>query len=196
MEDFNLNSESLPQENVVDVGSGDGGEPVETVAPKAEVSPDSLSLKDLNTYLGKNFKSKDEALASVKETYNFVGKRKEDIAREVQSTQASDKLAQELQEIKIDRFFDKNPDLAPFREAYQKVGGNPEAFFNAPEFKPIFEAAKGYAESQKLKSVLESNPRIVASQDKLSKASEQLKAGRLDEAESMVARAVLDSLQR
>lgn len=198
--DNNLPLESFAGENAHnDVVSSDGQQVVSTVAPPAEVNHNSLSLGELNAVLGRSYKTREEALASVKETYNFVGKRREDIAREVQATtqnaQATSQLAQQIKQMETERFFDKNPDLAPFRAAYEKIGGTPQEFFNSPEFKPIFDGARGYAETQKLKSVLESNPRIAASQDKLSKAVEARNAGRPDDAALHAARAVLESLQ-
>ena len=43
---------------------------------------------------------------------------------------------------------------------------------NREEFKTIFEKVSGYDKSIKLKTVLESNPRITSSRDNLTKASE------------------------
>ena len=162
---------------------------------------DTLSLSELNQFLGKDFKTKDSALKAVKDTFSYVGKKKEDIEREVlakvSNDTKTDSLSKELEQMRIERFFDKNPDLAPFQAAYEKVGGSPSEFFNSEVFKPIFEAAKGYNESQKLKTVLESNPRLASTRDAFSKAKElQAQGANKDEVEQLIVRGVLDSMSK
>lgn len=153
-------------------------------------SPESLTLEELNSILGKNFKDKATALKSVKDTYSYVGKRKEDIVKEVSGN--TEGISKELKEIKENMFFEKNPNFAPYRSAFNKVGGNPEEFFNSPEFKPIFEKANGFDENQKLKSVLVSNPRLAQTKDALTKARESTNQ---EEREALVAQAVLASIE-
>lgn len=172
----------------------DASEAVETVT-EAPAQSDALTLAELNSALGKNFTSKDAAIKAYKDTFSFVGKRTEDLKNELkaelQNDSKTEALAKELAEMRKERFFDKNPDLAPYRDAYEKVGGSPEEFFNSPAIKPIIEKAKGYDESQKLRTVLESNPRIASGKDTLSKARELSQQGRAADAEALVGEAIL-----
>lgn len=169
---------------------------VESVTP-SETGVEAMSLAELNKHLNKNFPTKEAALKSISDTFSYVGKKREDIEKEVlakaQNNEQVGVLAKQLERMEKDRFFDKNPDLAPFREAYEKVGGSPDEFFNSSAFKPIIEKARGYDESQKLRTVLESNPRIASSKDNLSKARElQRTQGHSEAVEKLAVDAVLD----
>lgn len=149
----------------------------------------NLILDELNSLLGKNFKDKATALKSVKDTYSYVGKRKEDITKELSS--GTENVTKELKEIKSNMFFDKNPDYVQYRSLMEKMGDNPVDVANMPEFKGIFEKAVGYDKNQNLKSVLVSNPRLAMSKDNLTKARE---ATSVDERERLATQAVLDSI--
>lgn len=182
-------------ETITPDGQADGSQ-LNPPAPEAAVSnesPENLSLSELNTLLGKDFKDKATALKSVKDTYSYVGKRKEDIAKEVGG--GNEMLASELKQIKENMFFDKNPDYAPYRSLMTKMGSNPEEVAGSPEFKNIFEKAVGFDASQKLKSVLVSNPRLASSKDNLTKAREAQQSGNSELADNLVARAVLETLE-
>lgn len=139
---------------------------------------EALSLAEINKHLGKNFPTKESALKALSDTFSYVGKKKEDIEKEVRSAvQADDrisKLAQELEAERKERFFDRNPQYADpaVRKIIETIGGNPSDVVNREEFKTIFEKVSGYDKSTKLKTVLESNPRITSSRDNLTKASE------------------------
>lgn len=192
MEDGNITSDAL---------SGDAqltaSDAIEAVASVDQSSDSQMTLAEINQALGKQFKDKDSALKAFKDTFSYVGKKKEDIEKEVLAKVSENNqvevLANELKEMRVERFFDRNPDLAPYRSAYEKVGGNPEEFFNSDAIKPIIEKAKGYDESQKLRTVLESNPRIASSKDSLSKARElQRSEGHSDKVEDLAVKAVLD----
>lgn len=155
-----------------------------------ESNQETLTLSEMNELLGKNFKDKATALKSVKDTYSYVGKRKEDIAKEVGGNTAE--IATELKTIKDNMFFDKNPDYTPYRKAMERMGTNPVEVANSPEFKEIFDKAKGFDDSQKLKSVLVSNPRLAQTKDTLTKARE---SNSQEERETLVAQAVLASIE-
>jgi len=184
--------ESLPDVSQLNT-AGDNSAVQQTPSSQSE-SIETLSLKELNEYLGKDFKDKGTAMKSLKDTFSYVGMKKEDIAKEIQSKQQTEGLSKEIKQIKENMFYDKNPDLAPYRTLIQKLGDNPEDVLNMPEFKGIYEQAKGFNESQKLKTVLQSNPRIASQRDSLSKASEAFKSGNRAEGESQIAKAVLATL--
>lgn len=182
-------------ETITPDGQADGSQ-LNPAAPEAAVSnesTDSLSLAELKTIFGKDFKDKASALKSIEDTYSYVGKRKEDIAREVGGS--NEILASELKQIKENMFFDKNPDYAPYRGLMSKMGGNPEEVANSPEFKNIFEKAVGFDANQNLKSVLVSNQRLASSKDNLTKAREAQQSGNSELADNLVARAVLETLE-
>jgi hypothetical protein len=142
---------------------------------------EALSLAEINASLGKQFPNKEAALKSIKDTISYVGKKKEDIEKEVLATvRTDDKISQLQKEIETERkerFFDRNPQYADpsIRKLIDSLGGNPSDVVNREEFKTIFEKVSGYDKSAKLKTVLESNPRMVSSRDNLTKARESLK---------------------
>lgn len=175
---------SAPVEAAVDNAPQSGSQPTS--------QPEALSLQELNTFLGKDFKDKATALKAVKDTFSYVGKKIEDVAREISPD--TKRLESELKQIKENMFYKDNPQLAEHRALLSKLNENPEVAVQMPEFKTIFEKAKGYDESQQLRTVLESNPRIQSSRDNLSQAREAMKAGNKELAETHAARAVLDLL--
>ncbi len=148
--------------------------------------------------MGKNFTSKDAALKAFKDTFSFVGKRQEDIKREVMAEVSTgnqtNELAKQLEQIRKDMFYKDNPQIAPYRAVIEKIGGNPSDVVNAPEFKEILSKAQGYDESQKLRTVLESNPRIVSSKTKLDQARDMVKqTGVTDQVSQLATDAVLEA---
>lgn len=183
MPEEDITLEALADESQLNSPAAEG-----TVSDESQ--PKALSLEEINTALGKNFKDLPTALKSVKDTYAYVGKRKEDIIKEVGGN--TSEIATELKTIKDNMFFDKNPEYAPYRKAMERMGSNPVEVANSEEFKTIFEKAKGFDDSQKLKSVLVSNPRLAQTKDALTKARE---ATTTDERDSLVAQAVLASLE-
>lgn len=168
MEEDNINSEG--QSDATHVIAPD---PKETVS---NVSGDAMTLAEINAVLGKNFTTKEAALKSWKDTNSYVGMKIEDIEKRVMSkVQEADKtavLAKELEEIRKERFYDKNPQYASLRSVIEKTGRNPVEVVNEEWFKEISTKVSGYDENQKLKTVLESNPRLSSSRDSLTKARE------------------------
>lgn len=185
-----------PEETITPEGQADESQ-LNSPAPEAAVSnesnPENLTLSEINALLGKDFKDKATALKSVKDTYSYVGKKKEDIAKEMAGS--NENVTKELSEIKANMFFKDNPDLAPYRAAISKMGSNPEEVVNTPEFKLIFDKAIGNDKDQKLKSVLVSNPRLASSKDNLTKAREAANSGNTEERDRLAVRAVLDTLE-
>ena len=162
------------------------------------VAGDGMTLSEINATLGKNFPTKEAALKSFKDTFSYVGKKKEDIEREVTSrlqvNNETNKLAQEIEEMRKERFYDKNPQYSSLRSVIEKAGGNPAEVVNQDWFKEISTKVSGYEETQKLKTVLESNPRLTSSRDSLTKARELSQSGgRKDEIEMNVLNAVKDA---
>lgn len=188
MEEENITTETLPDENVVadELVSADGEEAVSDVAQ-------SISLKELKEILGKDFKDKASALKSVKDTYRFVGKK-------VEAPKAIDEsrfISREQYE--QDMFYSKNPgldkpEMRTIIDSLAKAKGiSNRDVVETPEFKSVYEKVKGYDESQGLKTVLATNPRLVASKDKLTQAGEAANLGRKDAAENLATQAVMEA---
>lgn len=186
----------MNEENITPEGQADGSQ-LNSPAPegtvegvinqvKASMQPnaekptavENMTLSELNEALGKSFKDKTSAIKSLKDTFSYVGKKVADIKKEVvsdvKSNEATDKLAKELEEMRKERFYDKNPQYADpsVRKLIERIGGSPSDVVNSEEFKTIFSKVSGYDESQKLRTVLESNPRLASSKDSLTKARE------------------------
>ena len=165
--------EIINPEGQLDVSQLNTPNPEGTVS---NVVAEGLTLSELNATLGKNFPTKEAALKSFKDTYSYVGKKVDDIKREVMSDVKNDErlnqLANELAEERKERFYDRNPNYASLRSVIEKMGTSPAEVVNSAEFKEIYEKISGYDESQKLRTVLESNPRLSSSRDSLAKARE------------------------
>lgn len=197
----------MPEENI----SADGQPEVSHVntpdpeVPVGSVSADGLSLSEINQFLGKNFPTKEAALKSWRDTNSYVGKKTDDIKRDVmaelKANEKTDILARELEDMRKEQFYDRNPKYAnpSIRKFIESTGKKPSEVVETPEFKEIFEKVSGYDESQKLKSVLETNPRLASSRDALTKAREIQQANpdpqgaARDEIENLAARAVIDA---
>ena len=159
--------------------NGAGATPtVAPVSPQGTVASDALTLSELNEHLGKTFPNKDAALKAFKDTFSYVGKKKEDIEKEVragiQNDSRIDTLAKELAIERNERFYDRNPQYADpsIRKIIESTGKSPQEVVNSEEFKSVFTKVAEYDKSQKLRTVLESNPRLASSKDALTKALE------------------------
>ncbi len=179
MDNDDITPSAVPGESHVNPAGADGT--VAAVSKEGTPSTkevEAMTLSELNTALGKNFSNRDSALKSIKDTFAYVGKKKEDVRKEVlaevKTDEKTDKLAKELEEMRKERFYDKNPQYADpsVRKIIERIGGNPAEVVGSEEFKTVFTKVSGYDESQKLKTVLESNPRLASSKDSLTKARE------------------------
>lgn len=152
-------NENLSQETLADashVVAADGGRTVESPA---------LTLDELNKTLGANFKDPSTALQALKDTKDFVGKRKEDIANEVRASvvqqNASDSsLKSDVQALKDQLFYSQNPQYKDMQPIIQKLGTNPADVVNSEEFKPFYEKVAQADAVVQTKSVVSSNNRL------------------------------------
>jgi hypothetical protein len=105
-------------------------------------------------------------------------------------------VREEVAKLRKENFYSKNPDLntPEYRDIIERLGGNPEEVINMPTFKAIYEKAKGFDESQKLRTVLESNPRTVATKDRLSKARTAVQQGNYAQAKELAIDAVVSQM--
>ena len=169
----------------------------ETVSAVSSNTADALSLNELNTVLGKTYKDKESALKSLKDTFSYVGKKTEDITPKIDPNQFISR-----EQYETDMFYSRNaeystPEVREVIDAMAKAKGiSPKDVVSTDTFKAVFSKVKGYDESQSLRSVLETNPRLASTRDSFTKAAEMLQqGGNKDVAENLVARAVLESLK-
>jgi hypothetical protein len=112
------------------------------------VSAEGMTLAELNSHLGKNFPNRDSAMKAIKDTFSYVGKKTDDIKREVLSTVKNDEridlLAKELAVERKERFYDKNPQYASLRSVIEKAGDNPAEVVTQEWFKEISKKVSGY----------------------------------------------------
>lgn len=168
----------------------------ETVSAVPSNTAEALTLDELNSYLGKTYKDKASALKSLKGTFSYVGKKTEDITPKVDPNQFISR-----DQYETDMFYTRNaeyatPEVRKIIDAMAKADGvKPQEVVASDTFKAVYSKVKGYDESQNLKSVLETNPRLASTRDAFSQAAEAYKAGKKDDAEKLVTRAVLDSLK-
>lgn len=138
------------------------------------VESPSLSLAELNSILGADFKDTSTALKALKDTKDFVGKRKEDIAAEVKASlqqTASDVASKsDVQELKNQLFYAQNPQYKGYESLIKKLGNNPADVTNSEEFKTVFEKATIADEVVNNKSVVSTNSRLSQSQSVVSDA--------------------------
>ena len=159
-----------------------------------------MSLKEINEVLGKNFTDKETALKSIKDTYSYTGKRKEDIINEYKKTEGNNELASKVSSLenmlRDANFYAENPQYKPYKDVISKFGGNPEEVIKDSVFQSTFKKASAYDETEKSKSVLHSNPRLGRITDKITEAKEAIKAGDSAKAEDAAVLAVLNAFEK
>lgn len=176
-EENNITDASLTPE-------GDGG-----AAVGADVS--QLTLEEINAQLGKQFDSKEAALKAIKDTFSYVGKKKEDIAKEFEA-QPSDKFVSREEFLKA-TFYAENPEFKPYQAIISKLGSDPREVIKDETFKQIYEKAKGFEQIETSKSVLHSNPRLSKVTDNLQEAREAAKNGDYNTAQNKAVEGVIDA---
>lgn len=168
----------------------------ETVSAVSSNTADALSLNELNSFLGKNFTSKESALKSLKDTQSYVGKKTEDITKKIDPNQFISR-----EQYETDMFYSRNaefstPEVREVIDAMAKAKGlSPKDVVASDTFKAVFSKVKGYDESQSLRSVLETNPRLASTRDSFTKGAEHLQSGNRDAGEALITKAVLDSMK-
>lgn len=156
--------------------AGAASSPAEAVG-NVETTVADLSLKELNSYLGKNYPDKATALKSLKDTFSYVGQKVEAVEAKVKAAQPdTSEFTRQIQEMKQQLFYSENPQYKSpeIKAIISKMGENPADVVETPEFKAIFDKVNGYDKIQKTKTVLESNPRIGQVRNKMTEAKTAL----------------------
>jgi hypothetical protein len=186
MNEENITSETQPGGKTV---AGESTDVKETVSDKTAL--ESLTLNEINDFLGKQYKDKGTALKSIKDTFSYVGKKIEASAP-VQSDNSE--VAKQLREMKTELFYSKHPEYESYKGVISKMGENPASVVEMPEFKDIFGKATGFDKIQKTKTVLESNPRIGQIRNKQKEANEALNNREYVRANSIAVESVIEGL--
>lgn len=168
----------MTQNNITDdtltgapqLSAADGGAAVDS----------TLTLAELNTVLGKDFKDVPTAIKAVKDTFGYVGKKREDIENELRSKigsqpveptqQVDNALASKLQSLEEQLFYSTNPQYKGMESIIKKMGTNPAEVVNSEEFKSLFEKVQVADQVEKTRSVAPSNSRLAAAQSLSQKA--------------------------
>lgn len=165
---------------------------------EAAVSPDTLTLADLNSLLGKDFKDVETAKKALKDTQSYVGKKKEDIAAEVLANNApapqDSNLESEFKALKNDLFFTQNPQYKEYRSLIESMG-TPAEVVESDAFKPIFEKVKAADEAEQNKSVVHSSPRIAQDKSVMDEAVKTANSAgaTLEDVASVFAKSIVES---
>lgn len=167
------------------------------VSPGAtSVEDGNLSLKELNEFLGKDFKDKDTALKSLKDTFAYVGKagQLEPKVKELEEKlQSKDSASSDIKMLKDELFYSNNPQYKPYRETITAMGDNPAEVVDKDAFKKIFSDLSEYEKTKNQKSVLVSNPRIGQAKTKVTEARELENKGQHATAKATAVSAVLEA---
>lgn len=196
-EDNNTYDFLLDESGNTNVGSAGDKEAVSQSDNTAQTI-DAMSLDDLNKTLGKDFKDKATALKAIKDTFAYVGKKKEDVVKEVkQEIDPSAFISKDQYE--RDMFYSQNseynnPEVREVIDSMSKAKGvSPREVVNSEAFKKVYEGFKGFNESQKLKTVLETNPRLAGTTTKLGEAKQAMTSGSKEAGERLATEAVMDA---
>lgn len=188
MPDENITPDSLPQEGQP---SGDGQGAVVDKQP-APVPSDSLSLAEMNAFLGKNFTDIETAKKAIKDTFNYVGKKAEP---DEDLLKAKGYLTKE--QLDNELFFRDNPDHASNKsilEALAKANNvSIQEAAKMDSYKKLFEGAQEFEKSKSLKSVLNPSPRLQQAIDKGKTVAELKSQGRNSDAATEAARSVIEA---
>lgn len=162
MSQIDPNSEPLAGANQLDAADGAGA-----------VNSGNLTLAEINSFLGKDFKDTESALKSFKETYNFVGKRQPPVEPTIAPpVQQDSNLSSELKSLREDLFYTQNPQYQEHRALISQMGGNPAEVVNSPVFKGVFEKVKVANEAEESRSIVSSSNKIAANPSVISNAVE------------------------
>lgn len=193
MPEEDITLEALDDES--QLNSASASETVETKDTLPESQLRGLSLDELNGTLGKQFKDKESAIKAIKDTFSYVGKKVDQVEAELKNNGFISK--RELEEI---MFYRDNAEFAANKDiidAYAtKFGISPAEAVKSSALSGLLAKASKADAYENNQSVIESNPRLVATKSNLDKAKDlAFKKGGSDQMQSLVAKAVLDAYE-
>lgn len=199
----------------------------EDVTPaEGKSADDSISLQELATHLGKDFKDVDSALKSIKDTFSYIGRQDEirNAVKEMVKRTGTDEravlstiekiMSQGNQNDEVvtptevapqpatpeakpntdgfvsraqyeeDMFFNKKPEYETIKGILKPIKNSSDEykamswsdFVQTEQVKELHETYNGYNELKGSRSVLETNPRLGAITDKMTKAKQNIKS--------------------
>lgn len=191
-----------PQPTGADVtpegGAEAGLDAVETATnPESTADVSNLSLEDLNKALGKDFKTKDAALSSLREAQRTLSQKQQELAQLKETGGSDDRIAALEKEVHNANFYSEHPELKPYKAVISSLGSDPEAVLADPQKKEVLDKLIAHDEADKSKSVLMSNPRLGQVTDKITEAKQELNAEQPNfaKAEKNAVDAVIDAYQ-
>lgn len=181
-------SDAFAGEN--DIGSSDGGDNAADL--------NNLTLEDINSSTGRNYKDKKTALEALKNTYSKVGKSGQ-LEKEIETLKKTvlDSSSNEdrIKQIETELFYSNNPQYKLYKDTIAAMGGNPAEVVEKEAFKKIFTDLSEFEKTKNAKSVLESNPRIGQAKTRIDEAKDLSVKGKQAEAGALATAAVLDAYQ-
>ncbi len=145
MENNNLTDDSQPAATHVDAGG------------EQSAVAETLSLAEINSTLGKDFKDKATALKSLRDTQSYVGKKIDAVSP---APAVDNSLKSEVDSLKEQVFYASHPELKGHESIIKAMGSNPAEVVEGEAFKTYFEKAKVADEVANQKSVVSSNSRL------------------------------------
>lgn len=118
---------------------------------------DTLSLAEINSTLGKDFKDKATALKSLRDTQSYVGKKIDAVSP---APVIDNALKSEVDSLKKEVFYASHPELKGHETMLNALGSNPAEAYQSDAFKSYLEKAKVADEVAQTKSVVSSNSRL------------------------------------
>lgn len=181
-----------PLADGADITPADGKEAVDNI--------ESESIKDiLSKELGKEFPTDEAALKSVKDTFSYVGKKKEDIKEEVKKEEPQTDDFVSRKEFEESTFYAKHPEYEPYKGIIGALKNATENSLDevvkADDFKAVYEKAAAHDESEKSKSVLQTNPRLGKVTDKMTQAKEASAKGDTTAAKDLAVAGVIEAYE-
>jgi len=155
----------------------------------------ALSLEELNKLTGKNFTTKDSALKAISDTFSYVGKKKETVAEELKTT--GEYISKS--ELDTEFFYKENKEASANRKIIDafatanKISARQAA--ESPELSSLLQKAKGYDDSQSVKSVIETNPRLASVKSGTDTVKTMVTNGNRDAAALEAAKILRESLE-
>lgn len=184
----------LVPETPEDVAKNIVGEGNQSVEDTTQVTtPKGLTLEQINTSTGKDYKTLEDAVKGIQNLSSFVGQREEKVVKNL--TQKGEFITKD--QYNQDMFYSKNPELVPYKDIIDsrasvlKVSVQ-DAVEKDPILKDTLSKLHGYDDTENAKSVLMSNPRLGQITDKLQVAHDALAKGDHQAAEKSAVDAVMD----
>lgn len=194
-------------DDITSDGLSESGNSQDTEETASVSEADSLSLSELNTFLGKTFPNKESALKSIKDTFSYTGqvgqlkKQLETLSSNTKAPAPSSDLESTVRELqaKLEEttFLSERPELKEYlptlRELQSSTGKSMSELAGSEAYKSLFDKALEHDATQKKRSVLESNPRLGSVRDKFQESKDALAKGDFESAKDSAVGGVLEA---